>query len=237
MERNAAVIFDACVLYPAPIRDLLIELAGLAAPLKIFRAKWAQQIHEEWVSNLLESRKDLTREKLQRTCDNMNEAVPDCLVVGYEHRIDALRLPDSGDHHVLAAAIECGARLIVTANLKDFPESYLAVYGVKALSPDQFLVALVAEYEEGGQKLIDSAARAVKARLRKPPMTWNEYLPRLESLGLDVTSKMLRDVLSAEIDLEGDPVDERAGTDKSQHRSESEEQRQRLRQPRRKGER
>lgn len=58
-----AVIFDACVLYPAPLRDLLIQLASV----ELFRAKWTDAIHEEWISSLLEQRPDLSRESLERT--------------------------------------------------------------------------------------------------------------------------------------------------------------------------
>lgn len=51
------VIFDACVLYPAPLRDLLMHLALTG----LFKAKWTNEIHEEWIRNLLKQRSDLTR--------------------------------------------------------------------------------------------------------------------------------------------------------------------------------
>ena len=44
----------------------------------------------------------------------MREAIPDCLVVGYERFIDCLDLPDPDDRHVLAAAIVGHADAIVT---------------------------------------------------------------------------------------------------------------------------
>jgi hypothetical protein len=40
------VVFDACTLYPAPLRDILMEMAAL----ELFRAKWTDRIHEEWIS-------------------------------------------------------------------------------------------------------------------------------------------------------------------------------------------
>nr|WP_293862863.1 hypothetical protein [Steroidobacter sp.] len=39
---NFVAIYDACVLYPAPLRDLLIRLALTG----LFRAKWSTAIHD-----------------------------------------------------------------------------------------------------------------------------------------------------------------------------------------------
>jgi hypothetical protein len=69
------VVYDACVLYPAPLRDFLIELAAGG----LFRAKWTDEIHEEWIGNLLANRPDLDRGKLETTRNLMNRAVIDCL--------------------------------------------------------------------------------------------------------------------------------------------------------------
>ena len=60
-------------------------------------------------------------DKLARTRQLMCEGVKDCLVTGYEHLIDALELPDVDDRHVLAASIRCGAQVLVTNNVTDFP--------------------------------------------------------------------------------------------------------------------
>ena len=81
---------DACTLYPAPLRDFLVELAVSG----LFRAKWTDRIHDEWISSLLIKRPDLTRDSLERTKALMNENVLDCLVEGYEDIAHALELPD-----------------------------------------------------------------------------------------------------------------------------------------------
>jgi len=60
----------------------------------------------------------------------MDAHVLDALVYGYEHRIESLALPDPDDRHVLAAAIECRASLIVTWNIKHFPADYLKSFGI-----------------------------------------------------------------------------------------------------------
>lgn len=115
-------VYDACVLYPAPLRDFLMWL-GLSGR---FRARWSQTIHEEWKRNLLINRPDLTRAQVDRTSDLMDRAIPDGLVEGYESLAAGLTLPDPDDRHVLAAAIRCGASVIVTFNQRDFPNELLA---------------------------------------------------------------------------------------------------------------
>src|SRR4051794_19944718 len=127
-------VYDACVLYPAPLRDLLIRLAATG----LVRARWTARIHEEWLRGLLARRKDLTVERLRRTQQLMIDAVPDCLITGYEHLIPHVHLPDEDDRHVLAAAIAGRAELIVTVNLRDFPADVLETHNIEAIHPDNF---------------------------------------------------------------------------------------------------
>src|SRR5690349_13225654 len=116
------VLYDSCVLYPAPLRDLLIRLALT----DLYQAKWTKDIHQEWIRNLLKNRPDLSEDKLQKTREKMDLHTRDCLVEGYEELIDGLTLPDPNDRHVLAAAIRASAQLIVTYNLSDFPSHILS---------------------------------------------------------------------------------------------------------------
>lgn len=126
------VVYDSCVLYPAPLRDLLMRLALT----DLYQAKWTNKIHEEWIYNLLKKRPDLTVERLQKTKDNMNMHVRDCLIEGYEKLIEKLTLPDPYDRHILAAAIYAKADLIITFNLRDFPRSITIPYAIQAIHPD-----------------------------------------------------------------------------------------------------
>src|SRR5690606_28143107 len=91
------VILDACVLFPAPLRDLLMHLALL----DMFRAKWSELIHDEWTTAVLRLRPDLTKAQLQRTRFLMNNHARDCLVTDFEHLITGIQLPDPDDRHVL----------------------------------------------------------------------------------------------------------------------------------------
>ena len=93
--------FDANVLYPSGLQNFLMHLALTG----VFCAHWSAEVHDEWTRSLLKNRPDLTSAKLERTRQLMDKALPDALVTGYEHLIDAIRLPDPDDRHVLAAAI------------------------------------------------------------------------------------------------------------------------------------
>lgn len=108
---------DASVLYPALLRDLLLRVALFG----VFHAHWSARVQDEWTTALLRNRPDLSRALVERTRQLMDSHFPDAVVVGYEHRIELITLPDMDDRHVAAAAIHCGATAILTANLRHFP--------------------------------------------------------------------------------------------------------------------
>ena len=109
-------ILDACVLYPATLRDLLLSLARDG----LFHARWSERIQDEWVRSLLKRRPELDAAALRRTCGLMAKAVPDSVVHGWQSIEPGLTgLPDADDRHVLAAAI-CGhADAIVNSTFED----------------------------------------------------------------------------------------------------------------------
>lgn len=80
---------------------------------------------------------------LKRTRDLMNENVRDSLVEGFEHHIPAIDIPDEDDKHVVAAAIQSNADLIVTFNLKDFPQVKSDAFNISVLHPDDFIFDLL----------------------------------------------------------------------------------------------
>ncbi|MEW6039625.1 MAG: PIN domain-containing protein [Pseudomonadota bacterium] len=180
---NFVAAYDACVLYPAPLRDLLLRLALT----DLFRARWTDRIHEEWIRSVLENRPDLKPEQLERTRQLMNSAVPDCLVTGYEGLIDQLELPDPDDRHILAAAIRCQAGAIVTYNLKDFPQDRLDPYGIQALHPDEF----IAHQFDLSPATVAKAVRDQRQSLRNPPQSVRELLDTFLSLGLASSVSLL----------------------------------------------
>lgn len=178
-------VYDANVLYPAPLRDLLMHLALTG----IYRARWTTLIHEEWKRNLLINRQDLTQAQLDRTSAAMDRAIPDARVTGYEPLCAALTLPDPDDRHVLAAAIKCSASVIVTFNLKDFPPDMLAPFEIEAVHPDDF----IADLFDLDQAAVLEAVQAQRASLKNPPHTARELLDRLLVQGLTQSVKLLSD--------------------------------------------
>jgi predicted nucleic acid-binding protein len=175
-------------MYPAPLRDFLMELATA----QLFRAKWTNEIHEEWIRSLLENRPDLSPARLHRTRDLMNDSVMDCLVEGYQELIPSLNLPDPDDRHVLAAAIRAGADAIITFNLKDFPISEMRKFDIEVLHPDEFI-----HHQIGlDQAAVVVAAQRCRARLKNPPRTAEEYLGTLAAQSLPKTVAELAPFMS-----------------------------------------
>lgn len=168
METQFTVLLDACVLYPAPLRDLLIELATKG----MFRGRWTDRIHDEWIRNLLKNRPDLKKDQLERTRKLMNERVLDCLVHNYEDLIKSVVLPDQEDLHVLAAAIKAQAQIIVTYNIKDFPAEILKKFEIEALHPDAFLRHQL----DFKLSVFLSSVKNIRQRLKNPPISASQYL-------------------------------------------------------------
>jgi predicted nucleic acid-binding protein len=179
VHRHTAIL-DACVLYPAPLRDLLLSLAVSG----IYQARWTRIIQDEWIRKLSDHRPDLRQEALERTASLMNAAIKDSIVENFEHLIDALVLPDPNDRHVLAAAIASQATTIVTFNTKDFPASC----AVPATHPDNFLTSQYAMYPRATLEAIGR----LRQRLRNPPKTAQQIISTYALQGLPKFCEILR---------------------------------------------
>jgi len=179
-----SVVYDACVLYPAPLRDTLMSLAVT----RLFRAHWTSDINDEWTRNLLRARPDISPQQLARTRTVMDRAVPDALVTGYGGLIQTLTLPDPDDRHVLAAAIRCGVGLIITFNVKDFPAHILGDYGIETCHPDIFTRRLLEEHPAE----VITALKKQHQRLVRPAHSAEEFLNTLARQGLEQTVAALR---------------------------------------------
>ena len=130
-------VLDTNVIYPVIIRDLLLWFAYY----DMYTPKWSNHIFDEWKDVM--HRKGVSPDESEKRTLNLNNAFPDALVTHYETLIDHLELPDEKDRHVLAAAIKTNAHVIVSNNIKDFPEDVLDRYGLKIKTPDDFLTDII----------------------------------------------------------------------------------------------
>ena len=162
-----AVVLDANVLYSAPLRDTLLR----AAAEGFFHARWSEQILDEVQRNLV-LKAGKPPAKVARLRSEMKRNFPDALVENYEHSITAMR-NDPDDRHVAAAAVKCGAQVIVTLNLRDFT---VLPDGIEAQSPDEFLCNI---FDLDPSKML-ALLRQQAADLRAPPIAFNDFLRRLQ---------------------------------------------------------
>ncbi|ODT02041.1 MAG: hypothetical protein ABS52_15440 [Gemmatimonadetes bacterium SCN 70-22] len=182
-----SVVYDACVLHPAPLRDLLMRIARTG----IVQARWSESILDECFSSIRRARPDLDPENLARTRALMQAALPAANVHDFEPLIDGIALPDPGDRHVLAAAIRSGAQAIVTFNTKDFPSSALGRYDVEAKHPDDFVMDCL----DLAPVLVANCVREQAAALRNPAQSVGGVLTALRDGGLVQSVARLNELL------------------------------------------
>lgn len=180
-------VLDANVLYPALLRDVLLSLADA----DLYSAKWSLHIRNEWTRSLLRDRSGL-EDRVAAAAQAMEDAIPDCLVSGYEHLIEGLKLPDPDDRHVLAAAIAGHADAIVTWNEKDFPKEILDPFGVEVQTPDEFVL---------NQLMLEkvtalAALKRMRERWARPRYDAAALVDLFEKRGLPQTAAHLRDVVA-----------------------------------------
>lgn len=169
-------VLDACVLYSAALRDLFMRLTVAFA----FQPIWTDRIQDEWITNVVMNRPDLTRVQLEKTRGLMERYGRDWRAPGYEERIPSISLPDADDRHVAAAALAGNASVIVTYNLTDFPAAAMSQHGLEALHPDEFLVRL---FDDDPDRYME-AVRALLAGLKNPPRTLDDELLILQAQSL-----------------------------------------------------
>lgn len=91
----------------------------------------------------------------------------------------------------MAAAIKTNANVIVTCNLKDFPETYLDSFGLKAKSADDFLTGII----DLNQEQAITAFKETVLNRRNPAMDEYEVLASLRKCGLIDTANYLHTLL------------------------------------------
>lgn len=181
------VVLDACVLYPAHLRDFLLHLAQQ----KLYEPKWTDQINDEWVRNVLKNRPDLSASNFDRLRSLMNGAFPNSNVKGYKPLMKGLSLPDVDDIHVLASAIKCDAAEILTFNIKHFPSKELVKHGIRAVHPDDFLAHLI----EAEPLIALMAFENQITHLKRPPIAADDILEMLRLSNMRNSANLLEKLI------------------------------------------
>ena len=153
------VFLDACVLFPTVLREMLIGLEALYQPL------WSQKVLDEWRYSVAarlgpEAGRIAQAEIALLTARFPAAMQPQGDAGARLAALEAVGLPDEDDRHVIEAALRGGADLIVTENRRDFPRRRLEDLGLRVLSPDEFIAALM----QDDRAAVLAVARAVHAR-------------------------------------------------------------------------
>ena len=178
------VIFDACVLYPFHLRNIVVQIAVD----RLVDARWTDEIHGEWMRNLVASVPGIPIERLEITRKLMNDALPDATVTGYQAHIEIVTLPDPDDRHVVAAAITAGASIILTWNVRDFPTGQLKRHGLLRQTPDAFLTDL---YDKAPDLTVASLANA-RRNLSKTRVSVSGFIDILKNQRLNRLAASLK---------------------------------------------
>ena len=119
----------------------------------------------------------------------MEAAFQEAMVLDYQGFMNVGgSLPDPNDVHVVAAALKAQAALIVTENLKHFPDTVLRPLQLEARSADIFIADTIALHD--GRAV--AAIRKMRARFKRPEKTADLLLIDMEAAGLSETVDILR---------------------------------------------
>ncbi|MEG4804924.1 PIN domain-containing protein [Microcoleus sp. ARI1-B5] len=165
-----SVIVDSCVIFPMPLCDTLL----CAAETELYIVHFSQEILDGATRNLVKKEK-MTEVKAARYQEMIKNTFPEAMVEVPASLVEAMT-NHPGDRHVVAAAIIAKAKIIVTDNLKHFPQEALEPYGIEVQNPDVFLTHLFDNDPESMVEVIRQQAEDLK----KPPLTVAELLDNLE---------------------------------------------------------
>lgn len=186
MPNRFTAVLDANVLYGGLHRHIALSLAQA----DLYRPAWSSEILDEFERNLA---KRIPAEKAKRQLELIKLSFPDSEVVVRAALTAQIDLDDLDDRHVVAAAIQTQAALIVTDNLKHFPKDILAAFDTVAVSADQFFSDCITVSELTAVSQI----RKMRGQFDSPKFDAKGLLLRMEQVGLSQTA----DVLSKYADL------------------------------------
>ncbi len=181
-DRFTAVL-DANILATSLVRNTILQLAAS----DFFRPRWSSKILDETIRAI--RRRGSNEEYIERLTSELARAFGDeALIEHWEVYVEGLiGMPDEDDRHVLAAAIKSDAAVIVTENLKHFPDEVLSGFGLEAIGADDF----IADTIDLNQQVAAARIKRMRAGFRNPKMSSRELVRRYEEIGLIQTSLLL----------------------------------------------
>jgi predicted nucleic acid-binding protein len=185
-DRDIALI-DACVLAGALTRNMVLSLAEAG----FFRPRWSKDIIDETeraICKILQERGQSEAGRVaKRQCMAIVRAFPEAIVERYASIVPSLALPDPNDRHVLAAAVQTQASVVVTNNIKHFPKDYLSSLGLQVSTADDFLANLI-DFDRPGAL---GAFRIMRQRFKRPNLDAETLLKPMEKARLTQTASLL----------------------------------------------
>lgn len=166
------VFLDTCVLLKPYLCDTLLSISECG----VYRPLWSTGVLAELDRNL--HKRGASDQQVAHRLGQMRRHFPDAEVAGYDHLIDSMD-NDPKDRHVLAAAVWGGAELLVTENLKDFPEASVSRFGIEVLHQDEFLL----DQLDLAPEVVLAALRRQVSRYRRTPRSVDDLLDILGNQG------------------------------------------------------
>ena len=168
MSRPKKVFIDANVFVAPWTFDALLTLAdaGLIEP------RWSDEV-------IREARRAIERLGGPRRkgghIDAAEAAYPYANVPIEPADLEGMALPDPDDRHVVAGARVAECDIITTYNMKDFPQTVLEPYGLRAAHPDELLTELA----ESDPATASAAIRLLVSNKKHPPRSMAEEIAGL----------------------------------------------------------
>lgn len=173
-----AAVLDTCVLYSGLRRDLLLTMSAQGVYRVVLSEDLLFEIQYVEAGKL--RKLGVAGEEAELRADHLVANLRDAFEVLDPRRVNLVRdvgLPDPNDEHVVATALAGGADVVVTDNLRHFPEELLPD-GLRVQGPSNFLHDMVTAHPHDavralleGTSCCCTASPRSPARLRWPSPT------------------------------------------------------------------
>lgn len=176
-----SVFLDANIFVMGWTADVLLS----CAEHELYDPHWSDLVMDETIRTIYRIRGPQAHP--ERYVRAIRTCFPRAEVDVHPEDIVDVDLPDPDDRHVVSGAYKAGCNVILTYNLKDFPQHALSRFGLSPMHPDAFLMSLVSSYQEE----VLAAMRELMGLKRNPPRTAHEEVRKLKQNDLVCFSEFL----------------------------------------------